>query len=149
VVHFPERLTDDQIREGSRLADALIRTARGYANRRAVTDKSEAPMRIRNHALSDVTVGGLKLGPAQLELRQDILEHDILGLRSWRVYGSFDGASAMSDDDTAVATLEGGRVVSGRVLLANQRISSDQFGTRSDYEYLGTGPLTGTVDSDW
>lgn len=151
AVHFPERLSDEQVAEGVKLAQQLIRAAQWYAKSgNADTEGGRGTsMSYRDHDVVSLTVGGIELGPARLTLRRDEPMPGIYGLKSWALTGSIAGARPLPDDAEVAATLEDGRVLSGRGLLTNSRISSGPSETATTYEYLGTGPLVGADDSDW
>lgn len=100
-------------------------------------------------SVHSLQVGAEALGRAKLSLHRDEPAPGVRGLKSWALSGRLDRAGPLPEDSDAVITLDDGRVLKGRALLANSRISADSRGAVTEYEYRGTGPLEGTNDADY
>jgi hypothetical protein len=100
-------------------------------------------------SVESLQVGAEELGRAILSLHREEPAPGVRGLKSWALSGRLERAGLLPEDSDATITLDDGRVLKGRALLTNSRISAGSWGVATEYEYRGTGPLEGTNDADY
>ena len=146
-VHFPERLTDDEVRDALDLGRILLGALGSLQEQARTEDKLERRNVI---PVRDLTATGrlIAAGAALTVTREDPAP-GVRGVKGWSVAGEASHAGPLPEDTELTMRHRDGRILSGRALLTNQRISSDARGVTSEFLYLGNGPLAGLEDADF
>jgi hypothetical protein len=149
AVHFPERLTDEEVRDGADLGRLLLAALDRHVLDVSKETKSVAKRTNVVPIRSLEAEGQLIATEAVLTVGRDEPLPGVFGVKSWSVRGEADRIGPLPEDAALSMTMRDGRTLTGRGLLTNQRISSSKAGTRSTFEYLGNGPLEGLTEDDF
>ena len=106
-------------------------------------------MHYRQLLIEALRVGDQDLGQAILTLQRDDPLPGVRGLKSWRISGELVEQRPLPDEADVTALMGYARLLTGRVLLVGHRISVDRGSASVEYEYKGTGPLSGTTEEDY